>query len=139
MSRTLTVRRAFSADAGTVFDAWLDPQVARRFLFATPDGEMVRAEVDARVGGRFTFVDRRPDMGDVEHVGEYLAIDRPRRLVFTFAVPQFDPAYTTVTVEIVPLPSGCELVLTHDGVLEEWAERTQEGWGKILDALGDVV
>src|SRR5687767_3117427 len=118
-----------------VFDAWLDPKTARRFLFATPDGEMIRADIDAKVGGRFTFVDRRPDTGDVEHVGEYLEIDRPRRLVFTFAVPQYDPGDTTVALTFEPADDGCVLTLHHTGVLPEWTERTQEGWGMILAGL----
>jgi len=132
----LTVSHRYPFPAEKVFDAWLDPKVARRFLFATPEGEMVRAEVDARVGGRFTFVDRRADMGDVEHVGEYLEIDRPRRLVFTFAVPAYDPNYTTVTVTLAPDgDGGCIATLTHAGVPEEWAERSAEGWGMILASL----
>jgi len=118
-----------------VFDAWLDPKTAGRFLFATPDGEMVRAEVDPRVGGRFVFVDRRPDTGDVEHVGEYLEIDRPRRLVFTFAVPQYDPAVTRVTLDVAAADGGCEVTLTHEGVLEDWKAQTRQGWGTILAGL----
>ena len=85
----------YGAPPETVFDAWLDPKVAGRFLFATPTGQMVKAEIDPRVGGHFNFTDRRPDMGDVEHVGTYLAIERPRRLVFEFAVPAYDPTRTT--------------------------------------------
>jgi len=131
----LKVSHRYPFPAEKVFDAWLDPKVASRFLFATPEGEMIRAEVDARVGGRFTFVDRRPDMGDVEHVGEYLEIDRPRRLVFTFAVPAYDPNYTTVTVTLAPDGAGCIATLTHAGVPEEWAGRSTEGWGMILASL----
>lgn len=131
--RAVTHRYPFAAE--TVFDAWLDPKVARRFLFATPEGEMIRAETDPRVGGRFIFVDRRADMGDVEHVGEYLEIDRPRRLVFTFAVPAFDPNYTTVTVDFAPDGDGCVATLTHAGVPDEWADRSAEGWGMILASL----
>src|SRR5690606_11690423 len=97
--------------------------IARRFLFTAPGGEVVRCEIDARVGGRFTIVDRRDDPGDIEHVGEYLEIDRPRRLVFTFAVPQFDPTVTRVTVEIAPDGPGCILTLTHDDVPAEWVEQ----------------
>lgn len=135
MPVTVVVRHRFQASAERVFDAWLDPRIARRFAFATPTGEMIRAEIDARVGGRFNFTDRRPDMGEVAHVGEYLEIDRPRRLAFSFGVPQFSPAMTTVTIEISPVEGGCELVLTHEGVLDAYAEGTPKGWAMILEAL----
>jgi uncharacterized protein YndB with AHSA1/START domain len=137
-TRTLQITRSFAATPERVFDAWLDPAIARRFLFATPTGELVRVEIDARVGGKFLIV-RRDDGEDIEHVGEYLVIDRPRRLVFTFAVPRFSTHFTQVTIEIAHTASGCTLTLTHKGVLPEWAERTQEGWGKILTGLDDVI
>jgi uncharacterized protein YndB with AHSA1/START domain len=131
---TVRVSRRFEASAERVFDAWLDPEKASKWLFATATGRMVRAEIDARVGGTFTFVDRR-DGEDVEHVGEYLEIDRPRRLVFDFAVPKFSAERTRVSVDIVPLETGCELALTHEGVLPDYADRTQGGWTMILDGI----
>ena len=131
---TVRVTRRFDASAERVYDAWLDADRARRWLFATPTGEMVRAEIDARVGGAFVFVDRR-DGVDVAHVGEYLELDRPRRIVFDFAVPQFSAERTRVTVDIVPLAPGCELTLTHEGVLPDYAARTAEGWAGILARL----
>jgi uncharacterized protein YndB with AHSA1/START domain len=139
MTRTVTVIRRFDAPAEAVFDAWLDPKKAGRFVFATPTGEMVRVEIDARVGGRFVFVDRRPDMGDVLHEGEYLEIDRPRRLVFTFLVPQYSKDVTTVKLDIRPLAAGCELTLIHEGVLPDYEAQTQQGWSMILDGLAAVV
>jgi len=134
---TSTVRATHRYDASCerVFDAWLDPKIAAKFLFATPTGQMVRAETDPRVGGRFTFVDRRPDMGDVEHVGTYVEIDRPRRLVFDFAVPAFEPTLTRITLEFAPAGSGCELTLTHEGVFEDYVKQTEAGWGMILAGL----
>ena len=131
----VVVTHHYAASPERVFDAFLDVQIARRFLFATPTGEMIVAKIEPRVGGRFTFTERRPDMGDVRHVGEYLEIDRPRRLVFTFGVPQFDPRTTTVTVEIRPKGEGCELTLTNDGVPPDYAKRNQEGWTRILAGL----
>jgi uncharacterized protein YndB with AHSA1/START domain len=35
---SLTVTRDYAASAERVFDAWLDPDMARRFLFATSYG-----------------------------------------------------------------------------------------------------
>ena len=132
------VTRRFDASPERLFDAWLDPAKAGTFLFATPAGTMVRAEIDPRVGGTFCFVDRR-DGEDVEHLGTYLEIERPRRLVFTFAVPKYSSATTRVTIEIVPLDTGCELTLTHDGVLQDYVERTESGWTKILEGLAIAV
>jgi uncharacterized protein YndB with AHSA1/START domain len=137
-TKTLQVTRSFATNPECVFDAWLNPAIARRFLFATPTGEMVRVDIDARVGGKFLMV-RRSDGEDVEHVGEYLVIERPRRLVFTFAVAKFSTQFTQVTIEIAAITGGCTLTLTHEGVLPEWAERTQEGWGMILNGLNDTM
>ena len=138
---TAQVRLTHRYDAAPerVFDAWLDPKLAGRFLFATPTGQMIKADIDPKVGGHFTFTDRRPDMGDVEHVGTYLEIDRPRRLVFEFTVPRFSPQATTVTLDFVPAGDGCELTLTHDGVLEDYAKGTRTGWSMILAALAKAL
>ena len=133
-SRVVVTHR-YAASPERVFDAFLDVQTARRFLFATTTGEMITAEIEPRVGGGFTFTERRPDMGDVRHVGEYLEIDRPRRLVFTFGVPQFDARMTVVIIEIRPEGSGCELTLTNDGVPPDYAKRNHEGWSRILAGL----
>jgi uncharacterized protein YndB with AHSA1/START domain len=132
------VTRRFDASPERVFDAWLDPARARRFLFATPTGTMVRADVDPRVGGGFTFTDRR-DGEDVEHRGTYHEIDRARRLVFTYSVPRYSSGTTRVTIEIVPVRRGSELTLTQDGVAEEYMERTRNGWTGILDELARTV
>jgi uncharacterized protein (TIGR02246 family) len=134
------VTRRFAASAERVFDAFLDPAKAGRFMFTTPTGQMVRVEIDPRVGGRFNFVDRR-DGEDVEHSGEYLEIDRPRRLVFTISVPKYSQNVDRVTIDITALASGCELTLVHEMGAEfaEMRPRTEAGWAGILDGLGAVV
>ncbi len=132
---SVVVTRHYDVPAERVFDAFLDVETARRFLFATAAGEMITAEVDARVGGRFTFTERRPEMGDVLHTGEYLEIDRPRRLIFTFGVPQFSPDMTRVTIEIAPSGAGCDLTLTNDDVPADYADRNADGWSRILGGL----
>ncbi len=136
----LRVTRRFAASAERVFDAFLDPEKARRFLFATPTGQMVRVEIDARVGGSFYIVERR-DGEDAEHYGEYLEMDRPRRLVFSFSVQKGARDGDRISIDIVPLESGCELTLTHEMSPDwaEWADRTRQGWTNIVDGLAAVL
>lgn len=135
------VERHFRQSAERVFDAFLDPERAGRFLFATPGGQMVKVEIEAKVGGRFCFVDRRSGE-DVEHTGEYLEIERPRRLVFSFGVPKYSADVDRVAIDITPTSTGgCKLTLHHE-LAPEWApvrRRAQRGWANILDGAATVV
>ena len=54
----------------------------------------------------------RPD-GDVEHRGEYLAIEPPSLLSFTWISKHTDDKPTVVTIEFHERGTGTELVLTH--------------------------
>jgi len=134
----LTVRHTFACSPDRVFDAWLDSSVACRWLFATPDGQNVRSDIDPRPGGSFVITDRRAGE-DVEHQGTYLEIDRPRRLVFSFSVPKYSSVVTTVTVDLVRVPTGCEVTLVHEGVLPEWASSTEQGWRDLLARLDGLL
>lgn len=130
------VTHRFAASAERVFDAWLDPRTVGKWLFATPTGEMVRVEIDPRVGGTFVITERR-DGEDVMHTGEYLEIDRPRRLVFSLRVQQYAQDSDRVVVEITPLSTGCELTLTHQmaAAHASYVTRTEEGWAGVLAGL----
>lgn len=133
----LEVTRRIPFAAERVFDAWLDARIARKFLFATETGEMVRAETDPRIGGKFLFVDRR-DGEDVEHTGEYLEIDRPRRLVFTFMVPAHSSEPAIVEIEIAADGlSACILTLRQEMPAEyaDYKDRTIQGWTMIVGNL----
>jgi uncharacterized protein YndB with AHSA1/START domain len=135
---TVTVHQAFTVPAERVYDAFLDAPTAAKFLFRTPNGEMVRQEVDARVGGVYTFTERRGSE-DVLHTGEYLELKRPRRIAFTFSVPKYSSAVSTVAIDITPQGAGCELTLANSGVPAEWAEQGREGWAGILAKAAAVL
>lgn len=134
MHQVVTATHHYYYPAESVFGAFLDKQKASKFMFATPEGEMVKVEIDAKVGGHYEFVDRR-DGVDVLHTGEYLELHSPNKLSFTFMVPQYSKESTTVEISIVERKNACELTLKHSGVLSEYAERTKEGWKKILSNL----
>lgn len=133
---TISVVRRFPHAIERVFDAWLDPALAARFLFATADGEMRVVDIDARVDGSYRIIERRGEE-DAEHLGEYLEIERPTRLVFTFGIDRNDPTRDRITLAFTPLAEGCELRLEHE-VRAAWAHyatATRDGWNMILGHL----
>ncbi len=135
-SRPLRIVRVLPASPEEVFDAWTDP---RSLAVWMAPGSVRRSEVEAdpRVGGRFRIVMKGPD-SDHEHAGEYLVVDRPRRLVFTWISKATAGRPTTVTVELRPRgPGETELVLTHEGLPDEAATAShRSGWGDIVQKLG---
>ena len=134
------VTRLFRASAERVFDAWLDSRTAGEWLFASPTGRIVCVEIDGRVGGWFYIVDRR-DGEDVEHIGEYFEVDRPRRLAFALSVEKYGQSFDRVIIDIVPLASGCMLILTHHmrtGMAGE-AGSIEACWSGVLDRLAATV
>jgi len=140
--KTVRVTRRFAASPERVFDAWLDPKRIRTWMLApSQDDEILRIEIDARVGGAFSFVVRRQGQ-EIDHFGEYLEIDRPRRLAFTFdavdaprGAAKKDKSASIVSIDLVRVGSGTELTLTHEHVPAEYASRTESGWSTILDAI----
>ena len=137
----LTITRDFDATPETLFDAWLDPAKAGKFLFSTPDGAMQKVEIDARVGGRALIVERRAS-GDAHHHLLYEVIDRPHRLVFLFrADPAEEGAWTRVSISIAAKGAGATLTLVHE-MDPEWAayeEQTRKGWTMILASLATLL
>jgi len=123
-TRAVTVRvsRQFTGTVECVFDAWLDPVTAGSFLFAADAGEVVRTEIDARIGGRFSFV-RRENGTEIRRAGEYLSIDRPHLLAFSLSDNTRKPTDDRVIIELASVGLGSLLVLTHEMGLERYAER----------------
>lgn len=136
------VTKRFSVPAGRVFDAWLDPALIGRWMF----GPNVRAErivrlgTEPHVGGKFSFVVDRSGV-QIDHVGEYLEVERPRLLVFTWATRDSLPETSRVIIEITPLDGACELTLTHvmgpGGA--PFVDRAAGSWRKMLDVLAGTL
>ena len=131
----IRVTRRYGVSSARVFDAWLDPEVAGQWLFATALRPLARVEIDARVQGSFCFVDRR--YGAIaEYTGKYVEILPHRRLVFTLSTQEHPQVTTRVRVEIAPRSKGCEMTVIHENVPREHAENMEGRWTGILYGLG---
>lgn len=131
----MRLERVLPASAEDVFAAWTDPALMARWL--SPIGH---AEVDAdvRLGGHFRVV-MVAEGARIEHTGEYLALDPPRLLSFTWQSPYTGPAPSVVTVSLAPEGEGTRLVLVHERLPSASVESHAGGWGSILDNLASAL
>jgi uncharacterized protein YndB with AHSA1/START domain len=79
----LYYERVFPATPQRLWQAFTDP--AQIPMWWGPHGTTTEvAEMDVRPGGRWRFVSRAPDRDDVTFYGEYLEVDPPKTLRWTF-------------------------------------------------------
>jgi uncharacterized protein YndB with AHSA1/START domain len=137
LSAKAHVTRHFSAPPQRVFDAWLDSKTAAKWLFARSTAQITSAEIDPRVGGWFSIVEYRNGK-NFEHMGEYLEMDRPNRLVFILFAEKYSLEFERVTVVIHPQGCGCELNLTHE-TKQDLVGQIRRDWIQVLDGLAAVL
>ena len=132
---SVTVTRVLPADPATVFAAWTDAESLKSWFFPG-DVSVPEVRIDARVGGRFFIAMRGNESGkNFDHQGEYLELDPPRRLVFTWRALFLDVPDSVITIELEPTGDGTRLTLTHARIHDpDFAKNYTEGWGKILEA-----
>jgi uncharacterized protein YndB with AHSA1/START domain len=126
---------AIAARPETIWEFLVDPEKATRWMGQT-------ASFEPRPGGVY-----RCDVipGHVAS-GEFVEVDAPRRLVFTWGwEPGKDgpnpvpPGSSTIEIELVPDGSGTTLRFTHTGLpSSEAAESHAHGWDHYLARLDTV-
>jgi uncharacterized protein YndB with AHSA1/START domain len=130
---TLVVRRVIPVPRERVFQAWLDPKSLAQWM--RPGGATdATAEVDPKVGGRFRII-MIEGPKRYEHTGEYLAIEPPEWLEFTWISEATDHRTTVVTIEFLERDRGTELVLTHRRLPAQQVESHRGGWTDIFREL----
>jgi len=118
-----------TAPPEVVFPYFTDPALIVAWI-----GE--HAELDPQPGGVFCL-----DFGQVIARGHYVAVEPPRRVVFTWGIPGDDtlpPGGSTVEVVLTPAGDDTVVVLTHRGLPPTHIGDHRAGWDKQLGQLRDT-
>ena len=137
--RSLKIVRRFTAASEAVFDAFTLPEAMR--VWWTDDTVF---EIDLRVGGRWT-ISREENGMSLTMTGEYLEVDRPRRVRYTIGMPDFSPGFDVVTIDIADDgDGGCVVTFEQTGSeiaaeLEALApgdvSESEKGWQQGFDLM----
>jgi uncharacterized protein YndB with AHSA1/START domain len=121
IAERFVIEHVFAASRECVFEAWVSPEVLRRWWGAGPDWTSPAVEIDLRPGGRSRLSVQDPS-GTVRTVGgRYVEVDPPCGLVYTWAWEQPHAVEgedeTLVTVDFHERAGGeTRVVLTHSGL-----------------------
>ncbi|MEM6463141.1 MAG: SRPBCC domain-containing protein [Pseudomonadota bacterium] len=111
--QVLVIERIISAPPEKVFDAWVDPELLVQWW--GPEGMHIpKHDLDVREGGAWVTTMRNVEGGEHEVSGIYKTIERPSRLVLTWAWTQPDGTRgeeTEVTVRFVAADGGTRMTL----------------------------
>ncbi|MGF9908705.1 SRPBCC family protein [Brevibacillus porteri] len=148
----LKMTRSFDVPPEKVFDAWLNQEMIKKWFFTLERTNKV-AQNNPKVGGTWEIVDHR-DGKDYRAIGEYIEIDRPKKIVFTFQMPQFSDSTDTLIVELKDTQQGCEMTFTQNIVvpheenwtqadiekaLKEYHDGSEHGWNLMFMGLKELV
>ena len=111
----LQVTRVLSAPVDRVFAAWTSAESLKQFITPGNPGHAV-VECEAWVGGHFRIDMHGKDGKVYRHDGEYLEVDPPRRLKFTWISESTNKCATIVTIDFKPQGEKTEVTLVHEGL-----------------------
>lgn len=129
----LQVSRFFKAGREEVFQAWINPEIMKKW-FCPQDLTVASVKADARVGGKYS-ISMKDDSRDkiFTTFGTYKEIIPGQKLVFTWEWEEPDQAESVVTVEFKEKNGGTEVVLTHERFVDMEGENGhKEGWTSAL-------
>lgn len=149
---TLKMVREFEVPPEKVFEAWLNPELMRKWLFTLTNTNKA-VENEPVEGGKWEIIDHREGT-DYRAIGEYLEIKKYERLVFTFKMPQFSESEDKLTVEFKDVQNGCEMTFTQginvphepewteeglDKAVQQYHDSTEQGWKYMFMGLKELV
>ena len=115
----LRIVHRFNVTPEVVFDAFTKPEAMRVWWT-----DQTTFDIDLRVGGQWTII-RREGKTTYTATGEYLEVEWPHKIRYTYAMPQFSPNSDIISIEITAdEKGGCVLTFLETG--EDIAKELQE-------------
>ncbi|MDJ0449587.1 SRPBCC domain-containing protein [Methylocystis sp. JR02] len=135
---TIVMRRTFDAPRVLVWKAWTEADHLLRWM-CPANFNVLFAENELRIGGKWRSGMRSPEGEDFIHCGEYIEIEKPSRLVFTHRWERnsLEPqANTMITVVLTERDGKTDMIFIHAGLATvESACSHQNGWTGAFDYL----
>ena len=132
----LTLELFIAAPRERIFQALTDPAQASKWWGRKDHYYFTHFDMDVRPGGKWSTTGTSQKMGDINVHGEFLEVDPPSRLAYTW-VSNWMEARTKVLWELDSQSNGTMVKLTHSGFAgsDDQAKGHSFGWTLVFTWL----
>ncbi|GBF41546.1 hypothetical protein LPTSP2_08230 [Leptospira ellinghausenii] len=145
--QVIKLEREINADLNRIFQAWLNADHLSRWFLSGENISIESVFIDPRPGGKFT-INMSLDGKIFPHTGEYITIEEPHKLVFTWCSHATDNRETLVTVTLKDISKKTSdtnvtanqprtlVTLVHEKLISDIEIKNHNhGWTNVLEAL----
>lgn len=117
----INVSRVIEAEPDEVYDVWLDPTSPGSPWFGVPKVLLNSPKVDSLFYSMYQLEGR-----DVAHYGRFIALEKARKIQYTWVSEATHGMETLLTVSFEPMNGKTEVRVSHTGVPDDEGGRRHE-------------
>jgi uncharacterized protein YndB with AHSA1/START domain len=131
----LVIAWRFPAPPARVWHAWTEPGMMKRWFGSDPQGHVVRASADPRVGGAFEVTFVNSDGSGYTCFGRYLEVEQDTKLVFSWSWRDSPGPGELLTLRFEPRDGGTLMRFEHANIDPDTTHNYALGWKSTFEKL----
>jgi len=138
--KIINIEETFRAPKEKVFKAWTKPESLKKWFMADAGVTVTDVAINLNIGGYYFIETIFPGYEASKIEGEFLKIEVPKALEYTWHTPILNGKTTKVEVEFIDFEQGSKILLNH-GVFENKNEMQLhiQGWKGCINKLHDYL
>lgn len=138
-TRTVNIPWHFDAPRQDVWHAWTDPQMVLRWFGSDPNGKVLHAALDVRLGGNFEITFANSDGTEFTCMGTYTEVNPGYKLAFTWSWTTSPTVVEFVTVALRDEAGGTHMDFEIANIDPATAHNYKPGWQSTFEKLGRAI
>ncbi|MFN8412355.1 MAG: SRPBCC family protein [Anaerolineales bacterium] len=136
---TIQIIHKFSQPPSKLWQAWTDPSIVKKWFGSDPEGTVLEAQLDVRLGGSFKVHFANSNGSEFTAKGNYNVVELNKKLEFTWSWEDRPEVVEFVSVEFQPETDGTLMYFEHHNIDINSAHNYSEGWRSTFTKLEKAI
>lgn len=134
-NNTLKISHYFTQPPEKVWQAWTDPAIVKRWFGSDPNGTVLDATLDVRLGGTFEVTFQNADGTQFTSIGKYKEIEPYQKLVFSWAWKDRSDVLEWITLIFQTAQNGTLMTFEIANIDSGTTHDYENGWKSTFEKL----